>query len=342
MMIGALELRAGRMAVVAEPSANHVGSYDRAVRLVQSAKGSGADAIKFQPYQPEDHTRNHPHPAYRLPADKWGGGTLWDLYTKAQTPYSWLPGLIEVAEDLGLPWFASVVSARGLDVLEGLSCPGYKVPSAEVADCRFVELVASVGKPVIISDGMATPSQMAAAMSVVPFDRCVILKCVSEYPAPASAYNLATIRALRDGDIPCGVSDHTTGITIPVMAATLGSVMLEKHLMADDWLTEWPLDCGHSLDPEGFAAMVRAVREAEAAMGSVVLGASHEAGKGWRRRLVAARDLPAGHTLDSEDVTTARCGEGMEPDERSVGRTLTVAVSEGEPLTQGSFTVRAA
>lgn len=323
--------------IIAEPSANHCGDYDRAVRLIHHAKESGADAIKFQPYQPEDHVSNLVHPAYRLPADKWGGRRLWDLYEEGQTPYAWLPGLIAVANDIGLPWFASVVSVRGLDVLEGLGCPEYKVPSAEVADTRFVELVASAGKPVILSDGMATPSQMAAAMRAVPENRLTVLKCVSEYPASPAGYNLATITKYASLGYAIGVSDHTIDRTVPVMAATLGATMLEKHIMAADCLEVTPLDYGHSLAPLAFAQMVKAVREAESAMGTVQLGASTEAGKGWRRRLVAARDLPAGHVLCDDDVVTARCGEGCEPDYLYAGRTIRRALTEGEPLTEYAF-----
>lgn len=326
------------MRIVAEPSCSHRGDYNRAVRLVIHASQAGASSIKLQPYEPGDHNPESDHSAYRLTSGPWAGRSLQGIYEEGQTPYAWLPGLISIANDIGLPWFASVVSARGLDVLESLGCSEYKIPSAEVADTRFVELVASAGKPVILSDGMATPSQMSAAMAAVVRAGAdlTVLKCVSEYPAKPEGYNLATLRSLQANGIACGVSDHTTGNTIPVMAATLGCAMLEKHLMAEDYWQYEPLDIGHSLSPTGFARMVKAVREAEAAMGSVVLGASVEAGKGWRRRLVAARDLPAGHTLAQRDVTTARCGIGLEPDEQFVGRTITRALSEGDPIPSSS------
>lgn len=342
--LGALELRAGRCAIIAEPSCNHVGDYRRAVQLIHHAKDSGADAIKFQCCETSDLTRRHRHSAYHLASGPWADRSLWDLYTEAQTRYSWMPGLIYVADDIGLPWFASVVSARGLDILNKLGCPAYKIPSAEVADARFVELVASVGKPVILSDGMATPDQMGAALAAVMRADSVpvVLKCVSEYPAKPEGYNLRTLLALREAEIPCGVSDHTTGKTVPIMAATLGAQMLEKHLMASDCMSVRPLDYEHSLAPLEFRAMVDAVRDAEAAMGSVVLGASPDAGKGWRRRLVAARDLPAGHVLAAEDVATARCGEGLEPDDEFEGMILMRGLREGEPVTNNVLSVFAA
>ena len=267
---------------------------------------------------------------------------MWDLYAEAATPYHWLPDLFAHAADVGIPLFASVFSARGLDELEAVGNPVYKIASAEVADTRFVELVASTGKPVIISDGMATPSQMAAAMKAVPKDRLVVLKCVSEYPARPEGYNLATLRVLQHGGIACGVSDHTTDRTVPVMAATLGACMLEKHLMAADNAEAEPLDRDHSLSPFEFARMVQAVRDAEAAVGSVLLGANEEAGKGWRRRLVAARDLPAGHTLSGDDIAVVRCGAGLEPDTRYVGRVLMRSVVAGEPIAREALGMGAA
>lgn len=334
--------RAQGMTVCAELGPNHCGDLGRALRLIGHAKAAGADCAKIQVFEPDDLTRANLHSAYTLTDSGWAGRNLWNLYLEAQTPYAWLPDLFVHARDVvGIPLFASVFSVRGLGALEAVGCPAYKIASAEVADTRFVERVASAGKPVILSDGMATPSQMGAAMQAVPYDRLTVLKCVSEYPAPASAYNLATLRVLNHDGIACGVSDHTTGKTVPVMAATLGASMLEKHLMATDCMSVRPLDYDHSLAPLEFASMVDAVREAEAALGSVVLGASIGAGRGWRRRLVAARDLPAGHVLALDDVTTARCGDGMEPDAFYIGRTLNRALQEGEPVTEAA-TARAA
>lgn len=321
------------LTVTAELSCSHVGSLDRALRLISDAKECGADAAKIQSFGPGDMTISSTHPAYKLHSGPWAGRGLWDLYAAAATPYLWLDTLFAHADAVGIPLFASVFSRRGLDRLEDANCPVYKIASAEVADTRFVELVASVGKPVIISDGMATPSQMAAAMKAVPKDRLTVLKCVSEYPAKPDGYNLATLRVLQQGNIRCGISDHTTDRTVPVMAATLGCDMLEKHLMAADNAHARPLDYEHSLSPFEFRMMVRAVRDAEAAMGSVVLGASEEAGKGWRRRLVAARDLQAGHTLSSDDIAIVRCGAGLEPDTRYVGRVLMRSLLGGEPIT---------
>lgn len=337
-----LEFGSGRISVVAEISSSHVSDEGRAHRLIEHAKEAGADAVKFQAVSARCLTYDSDHAAYTLKDTVWAGRSLYELYSRAATPRAWWGGLFCHAGNVGIPIFASVASAHALDELEAIGCPIYKVPSAEVADPRFVELVATTGKPVILSDGMATPSQMAAAMRVVPHSRLVILKCVSEYPAPTEGYNLAALTELRELGIACGVSDHTIDRTIPVMAATLGAQMLEKHLMAGDCLQVQPLDFHHSLGPWEFGRMVTVIREAEAAMGKVVVGASADAGKGWRRRLVAARDLPAGHVLGPDDVATARCGEGLEPDEHVIGRTLTVAVSEGDPFTRSAFMVRAA
>lgn len=341
MRIGTLDLTwLGRMLIVAEPSCNHVGSKERALRLIGHAKEARADAIKFQVYEADDLTYSSSHPAYLIDHGEWAGKWLWDLYQAAATPYQWLPDLTAHADAIGIQWFASVFSARGLDILEKLRCPAYKIASPEVADARFVELVASAGKPMILSDGMATPEQWRIAMSVVPWNRLVILRCISEYPAPAASYNLRSLGTYRNLDILAGVSDHTDltyGHLLPIVATTLGACMLEKHLMAEDCDGVRPLDFAHSLAPRAFRDMVDAVREAEAAFVERMLGVSALAGNAWRRRLVAAKDLPSGHTLTSDDIATVRCGAGLEPDEYAIGRTLSVAVSEGEPLTTASF-----
>lgn len=335
MKIGSLEIQAGRCAVVAEPSANHCGSLRKAEQLVRAAKEAGADAIKFQVYEPDEMAFPLDHPAYRLKGSAWAGSHLWDLYSACQTPHSWMRDLTSLADDVGLPWFASVFSERGIETMEGLGCPAYKVASPEVCDTRFVEQVAATGKPIIISDGAASMAQMAVAMGMVARDRLVVLKCVSEYPADPKDYNLATVRELRTDGVLAGVSDHTNGNVVAAMAVALGAVMIEKHLMLDDFGKQVPPDVKHSVPPAGFVEMVRRVRQAESAVGDYKLGS--DGGSAWRRRLVAARALHPGHVVMPDDVRTARCGEGLEPYERVVGRTLAVAVSEGEPLTRASF-----
>ena len=312
MTIGDLEVARGLpVAIVAELSANHCGSLERAREIVEAAAAAGADAIKFQVYRPECLTFDSAHPAYVLNDGPWAGRRLWDLYTECQTPVEWLPELIQLAGDSGLAWFASPVSEWGLEQLGALDCPAYKIPSAEVCDTRFVELVAKAGKPVIISDGMASEGQMAEAMTAVgDAERLIVLKCVSEYPAPASGYNLATIPALHGAGVMAGVSDHTTDHVVPTVAAALGAVMIEKHIMSrDGWSIQAP-DWRHSLDPDRFADMVEDVRAVEETLGVPKLGASGDAGAGFRRRLVAARDLPSGHVLEDGDVVSVRCAEG--------------------------------
>ena len=325
--------------IVAEISCSHAGSYRKAKLLVRAAAMAGADAVKFQVFRPQELTCKSEHPAYVLKNTAWKGRTLFDLYRKAETPREWIGALFDLAESYGIVPFASVFGYDSLDLLERLGCEAYKIASAEVSDLEFVKAVQRTGKPVFLSDGMATPMQLALALDELQ-EQAVLLKCVSEYPARASDYRLRAIQQMSKTILPIGLSDHTKGSHLAVAAVALGACAVEKHLMLqpeDYWWWNRPLDKGHSVTPAGFSSMVRQIREVEMALAlPSIIGATTEAGASFRQRLVFREDLGAGTEIDTTHLRTARCSEGMEPDrwEEVYGRTTNRAVRMGDPVTE--------
>lgn len=311
MRIGTRNIGPGsQVFIVAEMSCNHNGSLDLALRLIDAAKAAGADAVKFQLYTPDEMTCRSDHPAYRLTDGPWAGRTLWDLYSEARTPLTWLPRLAAHAEQAGILWFASVFGPESLAVAEACGCPAYKVASAEVTHLDLVRAMAATGKPVLISNGMVRSiSPLVGTCLRVDTDWLELL-CVSDYPAHPEDYALGVSKPN-----PWGVSDHTTTNTVAVAAVALGACVVEKHLMLTSGAymvgNGLPLDADHSIEPDEFRHYVAAIRASEAMLRNTELKLR---GSQWRRRLVYARDLPAGHVLTEDDVVVKRCGEGLVPE----------------------------
>ena len=230
----------------------------------------------------------------------------------------------------------SVSSLEGLQYVETALDPvAYKIPSADVTDVELLKAVALTGKPIIISDGMTTPTQLGQALHVLG-NQAILLRCVSEYPATPESYRLSVIKELAVGNAPIGISDHTTDYAIAVAAAALGAQVIEKHLMLQDYETE-PLDVGHSVTPRKFARMVRHVRAVERSLAALPsLGVEDGVGTGFRRRIVFIADLPKGTQIRPEHIRTARCGEGLELEEapRVFGRAVVGDVRYGDPVTE--------
>ena len=329
--------------IIAEVSCSHVGSLRRAKQLIRDSAKAGADAVKFQMYGPWDMTLDVDHPAYRLKDTAWKGRRLWDLYEQARTPTGWFPELFELARSLGLVPFVSIFDPGHVSVTEALGMELYKIASCEVAWLDLVRAAAGTGKPVILSDGMASPKQLTAALEVVG-DQAILLRCVSEYPAKPESYRLQNIRALAGTGVRVGLSDHTTGTHTAVAAVALGACVVEKHIMSDHY---WPwnqtLDKGHSVTPAAFGEMVRQIREIEAALILPArMGQPGAAGSSFRRRLVFRLDLDAGTVVDAEtDIAVVRCAEGWEPDwiDKIHGQTLRDDVERGDPVTAGVIAV---
>jgi len=249
--------------IIAEMSAN---------QLIKAAKEAGADAIKLQTYTPDTITIDCDNEYFQIKQGTiWDGQSLYELYKKAYTPWEWQPKLKEIAESEGLICFSSVFDNTSVDFLEEINVPAYKIASFEITDIPLIEYVASKGKPVIISTGIATLSDIEEAVNAckrMGNNQIALLKCTSAYPAPLEEVNLRTIPNLADTfKTVVGLSDHTLGISAPIASVALGACIIEKHLTLDRSLGG--PDAAFSLEPAEFKAMVKSVKEVEKALGEV-------------------------------------------------------------------------
>ncbi len=303
--------------IVAELSANHGKDFNRAVRLIEAAKDAGADAVKLQTYTPDTITIDCDNEYFRIRGTIWDGKTLYQLYKEAYTPWEWQPELKALAEGLGLVCFSTPFDAKAVDFLEEMGVPAYKIASFEITDIPLIEYVASKGKPVMISTGIATLPDIEEAVEAckrMGNEQVILLKCTSAYPAPLDDVNLLTIPEIgkRFGKV-VGLSDHTLGISVPVAAVALGARVIEKHLILRR--EDGGPDAAFSLEPEEFREMVTRVREVEKALGkaSYSLSKSAERSRIFSRSLFAVRDILEGEELTPQNVRSIRPGYGLHP-----------------------------
>jgi pseudaminic acid synthase len=324
--------------VVAEMSANHGGDFDRAAKIVEAAAAAGADADKLQTYTAEGMTVDCDDERLRIEGTPWAGRTLHSLYSEAAMPWPWLPELKLVAEQLHLALFCSVFDAAGVEFLEGMQVPAYKIASFELVDLPLLRRVAQTGRPVILSTGMATLAEIDEAVSTIRAAggrQLVLLRCTSAYPAPAEQMDLRTIGHLAEAfGVPVGLSDHSLQPAVPPAAVACGASMIEKHLTLSRDLPG--PDSGFSLEPKEFAEMVAAVHAAHAALGAVRYGPTEQeaAGKRLRRSLFAVEDIAAGEPLTTENVRAIRPADGLHPRylQQLLGRPARVDLARGTPL----------
>lgn len=325
--------------VIAELSANHRGSLENAVQLVQATADAGADAIKLQTYTADTITIAADRPEFRIGSGTvWDGRTLHDLYAEAATPWEWHEPLQRAATDRGLHFFSSPFDASAVDFLERLGVPAFKIASFEIVDIGLIGRVARTGRPMIISTGMATLDEITEAVAAARSagaSEFALLKCTSAYPAPPEDVNLRTIpdMAARFG-VPIGLSDHTLGMTVPVAAVAVGATIIEKHLTLRR--ADGGPDGSFSLEPDELREMVAAVRVAEKAMGRVSYEpTSHEAGSRiLRRSLFAVERIAAGEAFTQRNVRSIRPGHGLHTRHlpEILGRAATRDIERGEPL----------
>lgn len=324
--------------VVAEVSANHNHDLQRAETLIRAAKQAGADAVKIQTYTPDTLTIDCDNAFFRIKGTLWEGRTLYDLYAEAFTPWAWHEGLKRLADDIGITLFSTPFDASAVDFLEDLGVPAHKVASFELVDLPLLRKIAATGKPVIASTGMATLAEIDEAVATLRRGGCrelALLKCVSAYPAPAKDMNLRTIPHLAQAfGVPAGLSDHTLGLAAPVAAVALGAAVIEKHFCLSR--ADGGPDAAFSLVPEELAAMVRAVREAEAALGGVCYALTekeHES-RVFRRSLFVVREMRAGETFTPENVRSIRPGMGLHTRylDEILGRRARADIARGTPL----------
>lgn len=325
--------------IIAEISANHNGSFDNAVKLIREAKKAGADAIKLQTYTPDTITIDCNNEYFQIKQGTlWDGRTLYDLYKEAYTPWEWQPKLKRIAEDEGLICFSSPFDKTSVDFLEEMDVPAYKVASFEITDIPLIEYIASKGKPIIMSTGIARLSDIEEAVNAcrrANNNQIALLKCTSAYPAPFEDLNLKTIPNLAETfNVISGVSDHTLGLTVPVASVSLGAKILEKHFTLSR--ADGGPDATFSLEPDELKEMVNAIRETEKALGQVSYELTEKMKKGreFSRSLFVVKDIKEGELLTEENVRSIRPGYGMNTRyyNEIIGKRVNHNISKGTPL----------
>ena len=324
--------------VICEVSANHNGSLERALEMLDAAAATGADAIKIQTYTADTMTIDADSEDFQIVGGLWGGRTLYDLYSEAQTPFEWHEALFERARKLGVTLFSSPFDETAADLLDSLGCPAFKIASFEVIDLPLIAHVARKGKPMIISTGMANLGEINDAVRTARENGCdqlVLLHCVSSYPAPDETTNLRTIPHLGEafGCVP-GLSDHTMGSAVAVASIALGGAVVEKHFTLRR--ADGGPDSAFSLEPEEFSALVEDCKRAWRALGRVSydLQGCEKGNIVFRRSLYVVGDVAAGEPLTKENVRSIRPGYGLAPRHLPavLGRPAARALKRGERL----------
>jgi pseudaminic acid synthase len=338
--IGNREIGDGLPALlVAEMSANHDRDLKQALALVELAAQARVDAVKLQTYGPDSLTLRTDHPSVRIDPI-WGAANLYELYAQAAMPYEFHEPLFRRAAEFGLLIFSTIYDERDLDFMEKLGNPIYKIASFELVHLPLLRLVGQTGKPVVLSTGMATLDEVREALDVLAgagATKIVLLHCCSAYPAPPEAANLAAMKSLRDTfGRPVGFSDHTLGIHVATAAAALGACLIEKHY-TNDPRRKGP-DHRFSLSAEELCELVRAVREAESAIGSgeKTTAECEEVNKEiGRRSIFAVVEIPAGAAISRDMVRVVRPAAGLHPRhlEEIIGRNATRRIPAGWPVT---------
>jgi pseudaminic acid synthase len=303
--------------IIAEISANHNQDFDQAIRLIKLAKESGADAVKFQTYTPDTMTLNCNNDYFHIKDGPWKGQTLYELYKQAYTPWEWFQKLKNYADSIDITFFSTPFDKTAVDLLDSISVPAYKIASFELVDIPLIQYVASKGKPVMLSTGMGTLSEIELAVNTIKAQgnsQIVLLKCTSEYPAEPLNMNLLAIQFLSQKfECLCGLSDHSLYNEISVAAVCLGAHIIEKHFI-DDKLRTGP-DAAFSVSPKEFRDLVRSIRIVEDARGKALSFNPGDENKNqvFRRSLFIAQDIKKGEFFTEMNVRSIRPSFGLAP-----------------------------
>lgn len=304
--------------IIAELSANHNGSFQNALDTIKAAKRAGADAIKFQTFTADTITIDAKNDDFLLKQGTlWDGKYLHDLYKEGFTPWEWHSELFKTAKDEGLICFSTPFDFSSVDLLEELNTPAYKIASFEITDIPLIEYVASKGKPIIISTGIAEIEDIELALDAckrMGNNDIALLKCTSSYPAPIEEANLIMIKDIAERfNVISGLSDHTMGSTAPIVATIMGAKIIEKHFILDRSIGG--PDASFSMNEQEFTDMVKAVREAEKAIGNIdyTLTEKQKKGREFCKSLYVVKDIKTGEVISSDNVRSIRPGYGLHP-----------------------------
>lgn len=322
--------------IVAELSANHNNDFELAVKTIEAIAAAGADAVKIQTYTAESLTLNIDNEYFGPRKDGlWKGRRPYDIFAEGSLPYEWQPKLKEVAETLGLIFFSSPFDQFAVDFLEKMNVSLYKVASPEINDIPLIARISKTGKPIILSTGMAELNDIQLAIDTIKVNggnQYALLKCTSQYPAQFRDANLRTITNMKERfGCTIGVSDHSEGDLVPLVATSLGSKIIEKHFILNR--SFGGIDSVFSMEPHEFAAMVKSVRNAELSLGEVTYDVN-ESDKLRRRSLFVTSDIKQGDELNESNFRSVRPGHGIQPvhTKHIIGKKAKIDIPNGTPL----------
>ena len=325
--------------IIAELSANHMNDFNIAVKTIKAMAEAGADAVKFQTFTPDTITIDCDNEYFQIKQGTvWDGQILHELYEDAYMPWEWQPKLKKIAEDLGLIAFSSPFDKTSVYFLDEMGVPAYKIASFEITDIPLIEYVASRGKPIIISTGIAELEDIKLAIKTcldAGNSQIALLKCTSSYPAPLEEINLNTIPDIKNRfDVVVGLSDHTLGGEVSTAAVALGANIIEKHFILDR--TMGGPDSEFSMEPHEFKQMVDSIRNIEKALGAVSyeLSDKMKANREFSRSLFIVEDMKKGDLVTLNNIRSIRPGFGAHPKylEDILGKKVIKDLKKGTPL----------
>ena len=329
--------------IIAELSANHNGSLERALKTIDEAKRCGADAIKLQTYTADTMTIDCDSTDFMIKGGLWDGFKLYDLYKWAETPYEWHEAMFSHARKIGITVFSTPFDETAVDLLEKLNTPAYKIASFEIVDLPLIRYVAKTRKPIIMSTGMASEEEINEAVTTAYESGCtqlILLHCISSYPAPIDQSNIKQIQFLaKRFNVISGLSDHTLGTTASVAAVAQGASLIEKHFTLNH--QDKGPDSEFSLDPDDLKKLCKDTKDAWLSLGKVGFDRqkAEEGSKIFRRSLYFIKDLPEGHIIKADDIRRIRPGMGIAPKyyDIVVGKKTTNKITKGQAINFKDF-----